>query len=89
MSGEGSPAFLAPVEFLRAPEAMQRTWQPEEARAYGFSQEMRHFVDSFVAGVPPVETFHDGLVVNTILDACYASMKSGTWQTVDAPRETR
>ena len=34
MSGVGSPAFVAPVDFLRSPEAMQRTWQPEEARAY-------------------------------------------------------
>ena len=57
---------------------------PEEARAYGFSQEMRHFVDSFVAGVPPIETFDDGLVVNTILDACYRSMRTRVWERVPA-----
>ena len=56
---------------------------PEEARAYGFSQEMRHFVESFAAGVPPRETFEDGLIVNSILDACYASMRSGTWMKVE------
>ncbi|MCU1679411.1 MAG: Gfo/Idh/MocA family oxidoreductase [Amycolatopsis sp.] len=55
---------------------------PEEARAYGFSQEMRHFVDCFAAGKPPIETFADGVVVNDILDACYASMKSGSWEKV-------
>jgi predicted dehydrogenase len=55
---------------------------PEEARAYGFSQEMRHFVEHFAAGTEPLETFHDGLVVNTILDACYRSMKSGVWEKV-------
>ena len=55
---------------------------PEEARAYGFSQEMRHFVDCFAAGEEPMETFHDGLVVNSVLDACYASMRSGTWEKV-------
>jgi predicted dehydrogenase len=57
---------------------------PEEARAYGFSQEMRHFVDCFAAGQPPRETFHDGYVVNRIIDACYASMQSGVWETVRA-----
>lgn len=55
---------------------------PEEARAYGFSQEMRHFVDCFIKGVAPLETFHDGYVVNCILDACYRSMKSGVWEPV-------
>jgi predicted dehydrogenase len=55
---------------------------PEEARAYGFSQEMRHFVQSFEKGDAPSETFYDGLVVNRILDACYLSMKSGTWEPV-------
>lgn len=55
---------------------------PEEARAYGFSQEMRHFVDCFARGETPAETFEDGHVVNRILDACYASMKSGVWEKV-------
>jgi predicted dehydrogenase len=59
---------------------------PEEARAYGFSQEMRHFVDRFAAGEAPIETFDDGFVVNCILDACYASMTSGTWETVSFER---
>jgi predicted dehydrogenase len=62
---------------------------PEETRAYGFSQQMRHFVDCFARGETPRETFEDGLIVNTILDACYASMKSGTWQSVEAPEEIR
>jgi len=58
---------------------------PEEARAYGFSQEMRHFVGAFSGGYAPDETFRDGLVVNCVLDACYASMKSGTWEPVSVP----
>jgi predicted dehydrogenase len=57
---------------------------PEEARAYGFSQEMRHFADCFAGQVAPAETFADGVVVNRIIDACYASMRSGTWQAVPA-----
>ena len=55
---------------------------PEEARAYGFSQEMRHFVERFAAGLAPDETFADGHVVNCVIDACYSSMKSGTWEPV-------
>jgi predicted dehydrogenase len=55
---------------------------PEEARAYGFSQEMRHFVERFAAGQDPDETFADGYVVNRVIDACYASMRSGTWERV-------
>ena len=58
---------------------------PEEARAYGFSQEMRHFVDSFAAGVQPIETFEDGLIVNMVLDACYTSMRTGQWVPVELP----
>ncbi|MEO8594208.1 MAG: squalene synthase HpnC [Candidatus Solibacter sp.] len=34
MSRVGSPAFLAPADFVQSPEAMQRVWQPEEARTY-------------------------------------------------------
>ncbi|GAA4465155.1 Gfo/Idh/MocA family protein [Phytohabitans houttuyneae] len=56
---------------------------PEETRAYGFSQEMRHFVEAFSRGEPPVETFHDGWVVNCVIDACYRSMASGVWEPVN------
>ena len=34
----------------------------------------------------PRETFHDGCVVNAILDAAYRSMRSGQWEPVDEPR---
>jgi predicted dehydrogenase len=57
---------------------------PEEARAYGFSQEMRHFADRFAEKAAPDETFEDGVVVNRVLDACYRSMRSGTWEAVPA-----
>jgi hypothetical protein len=40
-------------------------------------------VHCFEAGVAPSETFHDGLVVNRILDACYRSMSTGGWEPVD------
>lgn len=55
---------------------------PEETRAYGFSQQMRHFVACFEANRAPSETFEDGVIVNRVIDACYASMRSGTWEPV-------
>ncbi|WP_423066874.1 Gfo/Idh/MocA family protein [Devosia sp. CN2-171] len=55
---------------------------PEETRAYGFSQQMRHFIDHFAAGTVPSETFEDGVIVNRIIDACYRSMKTGQWEKV-------
>ena len=43
------------------------------------------FTDMFTAldeGGQPTETFYDGYVVNAVMDACYASSKSGTWKPV-------
>lgn len=60
---------------------------PEEERSYGFSQEMRHFVQCFAAGVEPSETFYDGFVVNAVIDSCYRSIKSGKWESVTLNRE--
>jgi predicted dehydrogenase len=56
---------------------------PEEARVYGYTQEMRHFVDCFRDGSEPRETFVDGYIVNCALDACYRSMKSGRWEPIE------
>ncbi len=55
---------------------------PEETRAYGFSQQMRHFIDCFAAGRTPSETYEDGVIVNRIIDACYRSMKTRQWEKV-------
>jgi predicted dehydrogenase len=55
---------------------------PEEARVYGYMQEMRHFVECFRTGAEPRETFRDGYIVNCVLDACYRSMKSGRWEPI-------
>jgi predicted dehydrogenase len=56
---------------------------PDEARHYGYQEELRHFVERFKAGEPPRETFADGVIVNRILDACYRSMQSGRWEPVE------
>jgi len=44
---------------------------------------MADVVEAFREGHPPRETFEDGLIVNTILDAAYRSMKSGRWEAVE------
>jgi predicted dehydrogenase len=76
-----------PVGYLVEKADAETGWVypvPEEARAYGFSQEMRHFVDCFARGEAPRESFEDGVVVNRVLDACYRSMRSGRWEPVAA-----
>lgn len=60
---------------------------PDEARAYGYHEEMRHFVECQAAGTTPRETFRDGYVVNAVLDAGYRSMGSGHWEDVHVDPE--
>jgi predicted dehydrogenase len=52
---------------------------PEEAFAYGYQAEMRHFVECVRDGRTPRETYEDGYVVNCILDAGYQSMRGRKW----------
>ena len=52
---------------------------PEEAFAYGYQAEMRHFVECVREDVPPRESYEDGYVVNCILDAGYQSMRAHAW----------
>ncbi len=56
---------------------------PEEAFTYGYQAEMRHFVDCMRFGQTPRETFHDGWVVNLLMDAAYQSMREGCWVDVE------
>ncbi|MCX7597983.1 MAG: Gfo/Idh/MocA family oxidoreductase [Armatimonadetes bacterium] len=55
----------------------------DEARVYGYHEEMRHFVACAATGQTPRETFEDGYIVNVILDAAYRSMKSKRWEPVE------
>jgi len=55
---------------------------PEEAFAYGYQAEMRHFVECICEGKPPRETYEDGYIVNCILDAGYRSMRKGKWEKI-------
>jgi predicted dehydrogenase len=52
---------------------------PDEARVYGYHEEMKHFVACVARHEQPRETFADGLVVNTIIDAAYRSMREHRW----------
>ena len=56
---------------------------PEEAFAYGYQAEMRHFVECVSRGAAPRETYEDGYIVNCVLDAGYESMRSRQWVPVD------
>jgi predicted dehydrogenase len=52
---------------------------PEEAFAYGYQAEMKHFVECVQKGVAPRETYEDGHIVNCVLDAGYQSIRSSRW----------
>ena len=60
---------------------------PDEARHYGYQEELRHFVECHLTGADPREDFVDGYIVNATLDACYRSMKSGRWEPVELDPE--
>lgn len=52
---------------------------PEEAFAYGYQAEMRHFVECVRDGRPPREDYQDGYVVACLLEAAYQSMRKKKW----------
>lgn len=55
---------------------------PEEAFAYGYHAEMKHFVECVRDEITPRETYEDGYIVNCILEAGYASMREHRWVNV-------
>jgi predicted dehydrogenase len=56
---------------------------PEEAFAYGYQAEMKHFVECVRDRTTPRETYKDGYITNYLLDAGYESMRTGRWIAVD------
>ena len=56
---------------------------PDETHVHGHDAMMQHVVEAFRSGATPRETFEDGLIVNSILDAAYRSMESGRWEAVE------
>jgi predicted dehydrogenase len=55
---------------------------PDETHVHGHDAMMQHAVEAYRSGTTPRETFADGYVVNTIIDAAYRSMRSGRWETI-------
>jgi len=54
----------------------------DEARVYGYHEEMRHFVECVRKGEMPRENFEDGYISNVILDAGYKSMQTKKWERI-------
>lgn len=57
----------------------------DEVHALGYTRMFTDMMESAEQGKAPMESFYDGFVVNAIMDACYASAKSGQWEPVDLP----
>ena len=54
----------------------------DEAAELGYTDMFKDMFNSMDDNQTPVETFYDGYVVNTIIDACYKSVNSKQWETV-------
>ncbi|MDA4130827.1 MAG: Gfo/Idh/MocA family oxidoreductase, partial [Thaumarchaeota archaeon] len=50
-----------------------------EHENYGFIAELDHFAECITKGEEPSETFKDGLIVNSLVDAAYESAASRKW----------
>lgn len=58
---------------------------PEETFTYGFHAQLEHFVHAFNAGETPSQTFRDGVIDNTIVDAGYRAMSEQRWVPIRYP----
>jgi predicted dehydrogenase len=80
-------AFLdEPVGYLAEKTDAETGWVfpvADETRVAGYDEQFRHFIDCYLGRREPRETFEDGWVVNTIIDAAYRSMRSGQWERVE------
>jgi predicted dehydrogenase len=54
----------------------------DEAHELGYTNMFINMFEAYEKGIHPQETFYDGYVVNTIIDAAYRSAKSKTWEPV-------
>lgn len=57
----------------------------DEAHELGYPTMFNDMFDSFEKGTKPRETFYDGYVVNSIVDAAYKSAKTKLWEPVQLP----
>ena len=54
----------------------------DELAELGYAPMFTEMLDRLDNGTEPLETFYDGYVVNTIMDACYRSVASKRWEPV-------
>lgn len=54
----------------------------DELNELGYNHMFMDMFNSMEKGIPPKETFYDGYVVNSVLDAAYRSAKSKLWEPV-------
>jgi predicted dehydrogenase len=54
----------------------------DEVAELGYVDMFTDMFDAMDAGRAPTETFYDGYVVNAVIDACYASAASRSWEPV-------
>ncbi len=55
----------------------------DEVGSLGYVEMFLDMFNSMDAAKAPMETFYDGYVVNTIIDACYKSAASKKWEPID------
>ena len=54
----------------------------DEVNALGYTDMFADMLDSMENGKQPYESFYDGYVVNSIIDACYKSAETRKWEPV-------
>ena len=54
----------------------------DEIHELGYTNMFTDMFNAIENKTEPLETFYDGYIVNAILDACYASAKTGKWEPV-------
>ncbi len=54
----------------------------DELNELGYNHMFMDMFDAMEKGIPPKETFYDGYIVNSVLDASYRSAKSKLWEPV-------
>jgi predicted dehydrogenase len=55
----------------------------DEVHELGYAHMFSNMFEAMDTGTQPMETFYDGYIVNTIIDACYRSAKSKKWEPVE------
>src|SRR5512133_3504060 len=55
----------------------------DEIGSLGYVEMFMDMFNSMDKGVAPMETFYDGYVVNTIIDACYKAAASKKWENIE------